>query len=134
MTQPALDHLGAPGLRAFFNIAEQWRLSDLQQAAILGISELSTLQKCKSAAKAREEVSLGTETLDRIGLVLGIFRAINVLLPDPGRADSWMHAPNDAPVFRGCSPIELMTDNSSNGLKLMHRYLIAECGGFNEEK
>ena len=133
MIQRATDHLGAPGLRAFYEIAERWKLSDRQQAELLGVDELSTVHDWKRRAQAREEVILGAETLHRIGLVIGVFRVINGLLPDPNLADSWMHTPNDAPIFEGRTAVDRITDGSANGLIVVHQYLTAECEGLDGE-
>jgi hypothetical protein len=129
MIQRATHHLGAPGLRAFYEIAERWKLSDRQQAELLGVDELSTGREWKRRAQAREEVILGAETLRRIGLIIGVFRAINVLLPDPNLADRWMHTPNDASIFEGRTAVDRITDESANGLIVVHQYLTAQCGG-----
>ena len=42
----------------------------------------------------------------RISYVLGIYRALQILLPEPERADAWVRRPNDAVPFGGRSALE----------------------------
>lgn len=39
-----LRHLGPPALRAFFQIAKAWSLTDLEQMSVLGITQESVLR------------------------------------------------------------------------------------------
>jgi hypothetical protein len=129
MTELPLSELSGPGLRTFFNIARQWKMDQRQQASVLGIDEVSMLEEMERAAIARKDVNLDAETLHRIGLVLGIFKAINTLLPMPDRADGWMQAPNSNPIFQGRTALDRMAGGSMHDLTIVHQYLVAECGG-----
>jgi len=111
--------LGAVGLRTFFRIAEQWKLTNDEQLSLLGLKDLSTLAALKSGATF--EVS--RETLERISYVLGIFKAINTLLPVPERADGWIRARNVAPLFGGAAPIDRMAAGHVTDLYAVRQYL-----------
>ncbi len=39
-------------------------------------------------------MALGADTLERISHVLGIFKALHVLMPDDARADAWIDRPS----------------------------------------
>jgi len=106
-------------------IAERWKLDERQQLTILGLDQV-TFQRCSKMAQAREDVTLCRETLERIGLVLSIFKAINILLPDPARADAWMRAPNKAPIFSGSSAIQRLASGKFQDLFIVRQYLASE--------
>lgn len=111
-----------PALSAFVGIAEAWRLNEQEQMLLLGISESLTLQRWREGLAPE----VRPETLERISHLLGIFKAINTLLPDPGRADAWMRAPNKAPLFGGQSALERMTSGSVDDLASVRQYLEAQ--------
>lgn len=132
MTERPPRQLSGPGLRTFFNIAKQWKMDQRQQASVLGIDDVSTLEEMRRAAIAREDINLDAEILHRIGLVLGMFKAINTLLPIPDRADGWMQAPNINPIFQGRTALDRIAEGSMHDLTIVHQYLVAECGGMTD--
>ena len=117
-------NLGGPALRTFFNIAKAWRLSEQEQMKLLGLTSRSTLHSWK--AKRVSKVS--RDTLERVSYLLGIFKAINILLPDPKRADAWMRAPNNAPLFGARSALDRMTSGNVGDLYVVRQYLDAQRG------
>ena len=80
----AAEHrdLSGPALRAFFNIAERWSLSTSQQRVLLGNPPASTYFKWKKTKSG----SLGRDVLERISSILGIYKALEILLPTPEHA------------------------------------------------
>ncbi len=120
--------LSGPALRTFFNIAKRWALSEQQQMRILGLESRSTLQNWKSRAKAQAAISVGRDAIERISYVLGIYKAINILLPIPERADGWIQAANTAPIFGGKSPLDRMTSGNVSDLYVVRQYLDAQRG------
>jgi hypothetical protein len=115
--------LAAPALRAFFRIAESWGLSTAQQRALLGDPPPSTYFKWKKQGGA-----LPRDVLERISYILGIYKALQILLPDPARADGWIKAPNDAPLFGGRSALERMLGGNVGDLYAVRQYLDAQRG------
>lgn len=109
-------------LRTFFNIAKAWRLSDEEQMTILGVRARPTFQEWKNGHVPR----LPDDTLERISYVLGIFKAINILLPDAERADAWIRKPNGAPLFDGISALYRMLQGQVSDLQIVRAYLDAE--------
>src|SRR3546814_8991510 len=75
--------LGGPALRSFFKIAEAWTLSEREQMKLLGLESRSTLHSWKSGRVAK----ISADTIERISYMLGIFKAINILLPDNARSE-----------------------------------------------
>ncbi len=118
--------ISAAGIRAFSNIAERWSLTAEQQIRLLGLESRSTLYTWKSKARAGRRMQLRRDTLERISYVLGIFKAINILLPITERADRWVHAPNANPLFGGGSALDRMTSGKVSDLYVVRRMLDAE--------
>ena len=122
----AREHFSGAGIRTFSNISECWALSVQQQMALLGIESRSTLYRWKAQARKRRKINLSRDTLERISYILGIFKAINILLPVEARADLWLRAANDCPLFGGGSALERMTSGRVSDLFVVRRYLDAE--------
>ena len=116
--------LSGPALRAFFNIASAWNLSTAQQRKLLGNPPASTFFKWKRKLSA----SLPRDVLERISYVLGIYKALQVLIPDETRADAWISAPNSAPIFGGHSALDRMLGGNVGDLYAVRQYLDAQRG------
>ena len=82
---------GRVALRAFFKIAKVWLLTDEEQLCILGQPDNETFD----AWRRDEGAVVAKDTLERISSVLGIFHAINSLVPDKQIAADWVRSPND---------------------------------------
>ena len=119
--------MSAAGLRAFFNIARDWGLSTDEQMVLLGAPGRSTFFKWKSAP---ESADLKRDTLERLSYLLGIYKALQVLLPAPSAADAWVKKPNDAPLFAGQSALARMLGGNVADLVAVRQYLDARRGGW----
>jgi hypothetical protein len=122
-TTPA-DDLGGPALRAFFQLAEYWKLRMADQRKLLGDPPESTFYKWK---RQREGVP-GRDTIKRISYLLGIWKSLQILFPDPAQADAWLHKPNQAPLFGGHSALERMLSGNVADLYVVRQYLDAQRG------
>src|SRR5579863_4246621 len=89
--------LSGPGLRTFFNIAAAWGLSVNQQRGLLGWPPPSTYHKYKSGGVS----ALPYDMLVRISLVIGIYKALHILYPEPELANQWVKLRNSNPLFGG---------------------------------
>jgi Antitoxin Xre-like helix-turn-helix domain/Antitoxin Xre/MbcA/ParS C-terminal toxin-binding domain len=115
---------GGAALRAFMNIAEAWHLSVAEQLKLLGIASRSTFFKWRREREPR----LPQDTLERLSYLLGIYKALQILLPDPHAADQWVRKPNAAPLFGGHSALERMLSGQVADLYVVRQYLDAERG------
>jgi hypothetical protein len=115
-----------PALRAFFNIAEKWGLDLREQRGLLGWPSKSALYNWK----ATPDVTLPYDTLVRLSLILGIYKALHILYPDADLADRWMKMRNQNPLFGGRTPMEHALGEQS-ALHDVRRLLDARRGGWN---
>jgi hypothetical protein len=117
-------NMAGPALRAFFNIASAWNLSAVQQRKLLGNPPSSTFFKWKRDLAG----SLPRDVIERISYVLGIYKALQILIPDEGRADAWISTPNTAPMFGGHSALDRMLGGNVGDLYAVRQYLDAQRG------
>jgi hypothetical protein len=120
---PAVD-LSGPALRAFFNLAERWNLRIADQRRLLGDPPESTFYKWKRL----QEGTLGRDTLERISYLLGIWKDLQILFPDPQQADGWVHRANQASLFGGQSALQRMLSGNVADLYVVRQYLDAQRG------
>lgn len=120
------QRLSAAGLRAFARIAELWALSLDEQLVLLGQPPRSTFYAWR---KAPESARLPRDTLERLSNLLGIYKSLQILLPEPAAADAWMRQPNQAPLFAGRSALQVMLGGNVSDLNLVRRYLDGVRGG-----
>lgn len=118
-TRERLSQSAADGL---FRIAEKWRISLETVGQLLGGIPRSSVYKLKTAAG-----TLRQDELTRISYVVGIFKALHILLPEE-HADRWMTRPNDAFLFAGSTPLEYVLRTGIPGLQQVRSYLDAARG------
>ncbi len=119
--------LSAAAIRAFKNIADLWQLNPDEQLILLGQPGRSTYFRWK---KDPEAAHLSHDTLERISYILGIYKALAILLPEPQAADGWIRKPNSASLFRGQSALERMLSGNVGDLYVVRQYLDAMRGGW----
>ena len=125
---PAVDlatrEAGQALLRTFFNIAEAWKLSAREAMTLLGLRSRSTYHVWKDG----ESGALPRDTLERISYVLGIYKALQMLLPSDEAADAWIRKPNTAPLFGGRSALDRLLSGNVADLYEVRCYLDAQRG------
>lgn len=114
------------GFRAFVRIAEAWGLTVDEQLVLLGAPARSTYYKWKRDGAS----TMSHDTLERISYVLGIWKALAILFPDPARGDAWLRRPNAAPLFGGRPALERMLSGQVADLFVVRQYLDAQLGGW----
>ena len=109
----------APALRAFDAIATDWSLTSKQRQLILGLAASTYYAYLKRPDAAR----LSPDTLERISYVLGIFKALRILLPRHDARIAWLRNPNADPEFGGAAPLSIMAAGKVANLFRVRRYL-----------
>ena len=120
------DRMAAAGLRAFTRIAGAWGLSVDEQLRLLGSPPRSTFFAWR---KQPDKAALSRDTLERLSNILGIYKSLQILLPDAAAADAWVRLPNQAPLFGGGSALQRMLAGNVSDLHLVRRYLDGVRGG-----
>ena len=120
------ERMAAAGLRAFSRVAQAWGLSVDEQLALLGQPPRSTYFAWR---KCPEKAALSRDTLERLSNILGIYKSLQILLPEPAAADAWVRQANSALPFGGRSALERMLAGNVSDLNLVRRYLDGVRGG-----
>jgi hypothetical protein len=111
--------LSGPALRTFFSVARVWELTTTEARALLGWPAPSTFHKYK----AGDHGTLPYDTLVRLSLVLGIYKSLQLLYPEPRFADRWMRMPNANALFDGVTPLDFVADGGIDALYHVRRLL-----------
>lgn len=106
-------------LKAFFNLAAEWGLRREEQVTLLGSPSQRTFYRWRAGKVS----GLPADTLERISVLLGIYKAINILLPVRERAAAWIKRPNKA--FGGESALDVMLRGRVDNLYQVRRHLDA---------
>ena len=113
-------------LPSIFRIFGLWNLTGAQQMTLLGLSNEKTLYNWKNKpGKAK----LTRDLLERTSYILGIYKSLQILLPDPVLADRWLLTPNDNPLFNGSTPLDRLMAGQVLDLAVVRGHLDAERGG-----
>lgn len=113
--------LSAPALEVFFNVARAWRLPTEVQRRLLGSPPNSTFFRWRKGMVA----VLSLDQLDRIGMVVAIYGALQELFANTPDALRWLNSPNSDPLFADQSPLEWMAQGRLEDLALVRRYVQA---------
>lgn len=117
MTAVDAERLSGPALRTFENIADKWDLRPNERRLLLGDVPSSTYDRMR---KAPDRTTLSKDTLERISHVLGIYKALHVLIPNDAYADRWIKERNTA--FDGARALDRMLEGFTQ-LVSVRRYL-----------
>jgi uncharacterized protein (DUF2384 family) len=99
---------GAVALRAAVNIMEKWQATSKQIESVLRISR-STYVRAKDEQRA---VSLDSDQLDRISLVLNIHASLRTIFDNPENVYGFTSMPNGNEFFGGRPPLDIMAGGS----------------------
>ncbi|MGC1295004.1 MAG: Y4oB family protein [Alloacidobacterium sp.] len=117
------ERLSQSAVDGLFAIVDKWQISTERAGELLGGMPRSTVYKLKTAAG-----TLSQDELTRISYIVGIFKALHILLPDAA-ADQWMTRPNDNFLFGGQTPLEFAVKAGIPGLQQVRSLLDAAQGG-----
>ena len=115
--------LQAAAVRVVSHLAQAWALTEGELAELLGV------QPEVVQAWRQDSCETTPAALERISVMLGIFRAINTLIPEPSAADGWIRRPNAAPHFGGRTALATMLQGGLPAIVEVRRYLDAQIWG-----
>lgn len=116
--------LGEAALQGFLMVTQAWGLSVAEQLILLGNPSRSAFFAWKKAPA----VALSADTMERISYLLGIWKALRILIPDDRQARAWVKKPNDHPMFEGRPPLDRMLQGRILDLADVRRMLDARRG------
>jgi hypothetical protein len=128
------EKLSPVAVRAFFRLTSHWKLRDEDTRGLLGgISNGSFYQLKRGAARTSDSKGSDLKTLDqdkltRISLLVGIFKALNILYSTK-LADAWVQLPNSNPIFAGRAPLAYMLKGGVPSMMRVRQLLDARRGG-----
>lgn len=117
--------LSPSAVRAFLNIMAAWGVRDADARELLGGISNGAYYALKKQPDGR---TLDQDTLTRISLLVGIFKALHIL-HGPELADRWVRLPNQNRIFRGSAPLDYMRRGGTPALQVVRRLLDARRGG-----
>jgi hypothetical protein len=117
----------AVGLRQVCSIARQLDLRADELGALL-IATPEDLETWLAQAETDGLLTCTPETVERISLLLGIWRCLVVLFPAPANRGHWLRAANTAEAFKDQSPLNIALSSGLQGLRLVRDYLEHQCG------
>jgi hypothetical protein len=114
-------------IRAFFNLADAWRLTEEERCRLLGGIAKSTLYAWQRAPRR----VVAVDTLTRISLLLGVHVALVRLFPNApdGRMADRVREPLPFPLTGGRSMLEHVLRGGIPAMADTRRFLEAESGG-----
>jgi uncharacterized protein (DUF2384 family) len=91
-------------VRTVFRVLDAWAVSAKQAQILLGLPARTYYDWRKQAPRKPDQ-----DKVERLSYILGIWKDLQILFPDGEFARRWPTSPNDAPLFHGQAPIEVMT-------------------------
>lgn len=116
-----------PLIRAVLNIFDRWELNNSQQQTLLGLHNEGTFYNWK---RKPESATITNDLLERTSNILGIWRSLQILIPEERISDSWITSPNMSMAFNGQSPLDRMLAGQIVDIAHVRHYLDAERGGW----
>jgi uncharacterized protein (DUF2384 family) len=116
--------LSPPAIAAFFSIVDKWQLRNEDAMALLGGASHGRYFDLKKNRKGL----LSQDELTRISLLIGIFKALNILF-SPRLANQWTLRPNSNPMFNNAPPLQFLTRTGVPGMIGVRRLLDSRRGG-----
>ena len=93
-----------------------------------------SVQSARSLVNAAQlgvtEEGATRDLLERASYILGIYKSLQILLPDQALADQWLATPNDNPLFNGTAPLDRLLAGQVVDLAVVRNFLDAERGGW----
>jgi Protein of unknown function (DUF2384) len=118
------SRLSPAAIKGLLRIATHWKLRDEDTRVLLGGISTGSFY----ALKSRASKVLDEDQLTRVSLLLGIFKALNILYGSK-LADAWMGLPNSNPMFGGDSPLNYVKKGGIPALLRVRQLLDARRGG-----
>jgi Protein of unknown function (DUF2384) len=121
--EPINDAEAGAMFRAALNLFARWDITDEQAATLLDLP-VRTYRRWKAGERGR----IDRDGKARLSNLMGIHKALRIVLNDAASGYRWIKAPNTA--FGGKSALTVMLGGELTDLMRVRRYLDAERGGW----
>jgi hypothetical protein len=118
------ERLSRSAIPAFFKMVEAWTLKDEAARQLIGGVSNGVYYQLKQG----RQKTLDQDKLTRISLLIGIFKALNILYSGK-LADEWVNLPNTNPMFQSESPLAYMIKGGVPAMMRVRQLLDARRGG-----
>jgi len=119
--------LSPAAIKGLLGIAKHWKLRDDDTRALLGGISSGSFYGLKGRA-GKTLKTLDEDQLTRISLLIGIFKALNILY-SRSLADAWISLANANPMFGGDSALNYIKMGGIPALVRVRQLLDARRGG-----
>ena len=120
-TRKRLSHTA---IEVFFRMVQMWQVRNEDAMTLLGGISNGRYFELK---RSRRGV-LTQDELTRISLLIGIFKALNILFSQK-LAQQWISRPNTNPMFHNQPPLQVLTRGGMPGMISVRRLLDSRRGG-----
>jgi hypothetical protein len=117
LSEYSLKEASNISLSAFWKIMDQWGVESEDQISLIGIK---TDLNCYELKKINVS-SLSSEMIERIALVLKIYKYLEILFPNLEQSRAWINKSNDA--FDGQTALVVILSDNKKGLVTVAEYL-----------
>ena len=97
-----------------------WGYSADEMARVLA---LNPAQFQRYRATGLPEETANSDLITRVSLVLGIERALKLLLAEESDIQNWLNRPSKAPLFKKATPKSIMMNGQLGEIRKIHKYL-----------
>ena len=116
--------LSPPAIVAFLALADEWDLRNEEAMALMGGISHGRYYELKKNRKGL----LSQDELTRISLLIGIFKALNILF-SPKLANQWASRPNSNAMFNNVAPLQVLVRGGVPAMIGVRRLLDSRRGG-----
>src|ERR1700694_445600 len=116
--------LSPAAIKGLLRIAMHWNLRDEDTRVLLGGMSSGSFYALKNRTTKR----LDEDQLTRISLLIGIYKALNILYSEK-LADAWITLPNTNTMFGGDSPLNYVKRGGIPAFVRLRQLLDARRGG-----
>jgi hypothetical protein len=113
--------LGRVAAKLFLGITNEWQLTEAEKLVLAGHESRTTLNQWRSKISAGEDIRLSRDTLERLSYVAGIYKALQLVFPNPEQWSEWIRRPNRD--FGGQPALDHMLAGKVVDLADVRRYL-----------
>jgi len=115
------QQLGPAAWKFFRRLTERWQIPPEDARQLVALGPGTDLDRVNPE-------QLDEEQLQRIGILIGIYKALRTLLNSP-LADQWVTRPNGNALFGDQTPVAYMIESGIPALRNVRKLLNARCAG-----